>query len=162
MVLPTSCIKNHCLNKHLLNGTNHAKDSKLPEVMAKLIMKYQASFSAPTKEHAWQPGNKATWLPCHINLLQLSLPMQMVMVTFCLICLQIAQHAICPEYNTILVWISYIKGDFTLPSPSSCSFRWATCGAFPLSFAASWRCTIIGWVLDCCLCESQCQLIKSL
>ena len=62
---------------------------------------------------------------------------------------QIAQHAICPEYNTILVWISY---DFTLPSPSSCSFRWATCGAFPLSFAASWGCIIIGWVLDCCLC----------
>ena len=102
-----------------------------------------------TKEHAWQPGNKATWLPCHINL---SLPMQMVMVTFCLIHLQIAQHAICPEYNTIFAWISYIKGDFTLPSPSSCSFRWATCGAFPLSFAASWGCIIIGWVLDCCLC----------
>ena len=59
MVLPTSCIKNHCLNKHLLNGTNHAKDSKLPEVMAKLSMlpflPLQKSMhgSLGTKQHGY-------------------------------------------------------------------------------------------------------------
>lgn len=149
MVLPTSCIKNHCLNKHLLNGTNHAKDSKLPEIMAKLSMlpflPLQKSMhdSLETKQHGFHAISIFSNFLC---------PCKWSWFTSVWYVFQIAQHAQWPEYNTTFAWTSYIKGDFTLPSPSSCSFRWATCGAFPLSFAASWGCTIIGWVLDCCLC----------